>query len=407
MESNIQRQQSAESLNWTGYIYGGLAHSSHLQYGEEREAMGEASVRRGLQRMGLRPEDVVGRRVMEVGTGLYGLGFHRLGAVVEHRDVSTRTVQALTAYARTRGYGDLKSIRTDLVNDPLPEEHFDLIYLSGIFQHFQNPSRALMNVSHALKVGGHLYVDFYRSGRWRWFVADVLRKITDRSLLYDVLLRFTEMCALGQTRSFHLRQVEYLIDDLFVEHLHAFHPDDLKEDAQELCFELVKPATSMNLLDTEDRFDHSLFFPHIFNTLVFRKARKSEGSQAPERTKVGRCQINELAGSTGSYGAVADLTAEFVLAHQAGRFRREEVVSHIVNLSRMARPCLPGDPYMAPGKQEPAGSVSAVGDEQTMAQRHSLWCTFLANVLNRPNPLKEFETESLGFELIRFLPKSS
>ncbi len=42
-----------------------------------------------------------------------------------------------------------------------------------------------------------------------------------------------------------------------------------------LCFELVKPATSMNLLDTEDRFDHSLFFPHIFNTLVFRKARKS------------------------------------------------------------------------------------------------------------------------------------
>ena len=61
---------------------------------------------------------------------------------------------------------------------------------------------------------------------------------------------------------------------------------------------------------------------------------------------------------------MADLTAEFVLAHQAGRFRREEVVSHIVNLSRMARPCLPGDPYMVPGKQEPAGSVSAVGDEQ-------------------------------------------
>ena len=405
MESNVQRQQTAESLNWTGYVYGGLAHSSHLEYGEEREAMGEASVRRGLQRMGLQPEDVVGRRVMEVGTGLYGLGFHRLGAVVEHRDISTRTVQALNAYAATRGYRNLESIRTDLVHDRLPEEHFDLIFLSGIFQHFQDPSRALLNVSRALKVGGHLYVDIYRSGRWRWFVADVQRKIADRSLLHDVLSRFNEMCALGQPRSFHLRQVEYLIDDVFVEHINAFHPDDLKEDAQELGLELVKPATSMNLLDGEDRFDHSLFFPHVFSTLIFRKTRKSEASQAPERTRVGRCQVGELAGSTGSYAAVADLTSEFVLAHQAGRFPRAEVVSHIVNLSRMARPCLPGDPYLAPGKQEPPGSISAVGDEHTLSDRHSLWCTFLANVLNRPNPLKDFETESLGFELVRYLPK--
>ena len=368
--------------------------------------MGEASVRRGLQRMGLRPEDVAGRRVMEVGTGLYGLGFHRLGAVVEHRDISTRTVQALNAYVRTRGYGNLKSIRTDVVNDPLPKEHFDLIYLSGVFQHFQDPSRALGNASQALKVGGNLYVDFYRSGRWRWFVVDVLRKIAERSLLHDVLLRFTEMCTLGQTQSFHLRQVEYLVDDMFVEHLNAFHPDDVKEDARVLGLEQVKAATSMNLVDTEDRFDHSLFFPHIFNTLVFTKVSKTETSPRPERTGIGRCQVSELAGSTGSYDAVADLTAEFVLAHQAGRFRREEVVSHIVNLSRMSRPCLPGDPYLVPGKQEPAGSVSAVGDERTLSQRHSLWCTFLANVLNRPNPLKEFETESLNFDLVRFLPKS-
>ena len=257
--------------------------------------MGEASVRRGLQRMGLRPEDVVGRRVMEVGTGLYGLGFHRLGAVVEHRDISTRTVQALNAYVRTRGYGNLKSIRTDVVNDPLPEEHFDLIYLSGVFQHFQDPSRALVNVSQALKVGGNLYVDFYRSGRWRWFVVDVLRKIAERSLLHDVLLRFTEMCTLGQTQSFHLRQVEYLVDDMFVEHLNAFHPDDVKEDARVLGLELVKPATSMNLVDTEDRFDHSLFFPHIFNTLVFRKVSKS-GNVATTRADRDRTVSDKRAG---------------------------------------------------------------------------------------------------------------
>ena len=59
----------AESLSWTGYIYGGLAHSSTIQYSEKSELTGEGSCRRGLVRMGLTPEWVKGKRVLETGTG--------------------------------------------------------------------------------------------------------------------------------------------------------------------------------------------------------------------------------------------------------------------------------------------------------------------------------------------------
>jgi SAM-dependent methyltransferase len=396
----------SDCLNWTEYVYGSLAHSYHIKYDESSEQKGEASVRRGLERMGVQPEYLAGRKVLDVGTGLYALGFHRVGAIVEHRDISKRTVHALNTYADGRGYHNLKSLRTDLVSGQIPDEHFDLIYLSGVFQHFEEPSRALANLCGALKCGGYLYIDIYRSGRWRWFVIDVLRKIADRSLLYDVLSRFTDYCALGETRGFHLRQVELIIDDIFVEHAHLFHPEDVQPDAEALGLTLVKPVTSMDRIDGLETVDHSLFYAHVFNTLVFQKTTATDTANTHARTKAGRDQLGQLEGMSGSYRDVANLTAEFVLAHRAGRFSRDALISHIVNLYRMAHPCLSGDPYLEIGKREPADSVSVAGDEQTLARRHSLWCSFLANILNIPNPLDKVELDSLGYELIRFVSSS-
>lgn len=406
MKRHIQYNQSSDSLNWTGYLYGTFAHSSHIEYGEQSEVIGEASVRRGLKRMGLKHEDVVGLRVMDVGTGCCGLGFRRLGAIVEHHDISTRTVDALNSYAKDRGYTKLKSFRTNLISDELPTEHFDLINLCSIYHHLEEPTRALVNLSQSLKIGGYLYIDIYRSGRWRWFVVDVLRKILDKSLLHDVLSALTGFCALGEKRSFHLRQVELLVVDLFGEKLHLFHPEDLKADVEALGLELVRPVTSMELIDPGERVDHSLLFAHVYSTLVFRKTGPTDTSKIPTRTIMGRCQIAELEGMPGTYSDLASLTSQFILAHEAGEFTREKVISFIVNLYRMAHPCLPGDLYLVPGIREPAGSLSVAGDEQTRALRHSLWCTFLANAINVRNPLEKFHLESLGYELVRFPPES-
>jgi SAM-dependent methyltransferase len=399
-------RREAASLNWTGYIYGGLAHTSHLEYDERSEINGERSVRRGLIRMGLSAGDVNGWRVMDVGTGGYALGFSRLGARVDHRDISSRTVRALNAYARGRGYSELRSIRTDLVHEDLPRDTYDLIYLSGIFQHFSDPARALVNVSRALKVGGHLYVDIYRSGRWRWFVVDMLRAIASHSLLYDVLARFTEFCALADPRSFQLRQVELLVDDLFVEHMHLFQPRDLEDAGAPLGLERVRPVTSMDLVDPETAVDHSLFMAHVFSTLVFRQVRHGADSVSG-RLSAGRDQLAELEGLGGSYRAITDVTADFVLAHRAGRFSRAQTVSHLVNLFRMAHPCWGDDPYLVPGQRETAGASTAHGDDRTLARRHALWCTFLTNVLGTANPLGPVRLPSFGYELVRFVAESA
>ncbi len=390
-------------LNWTGYIYGALAHSTHIQFDEAFEVKGEASVRRGLARMGLSPEWVKGKRVLDVGTGLYGLGLRRLGAIVEHHNVATNTIDAINRYAAEKGYRDIRALATNLVEDPLPADHFDLVYLSGIFMVFAHPDRALANLARGLKVGGHLYLDVYRSGMWRWFVVDVLRKIADRSMLFDTLGRFTELCAYGDRKSFHLRQVELLIDDLFVDDLHLFTCNDVAADAQHLGLVPTGPATSMNLEDPGAPVDHSLLFAHVFGTVNFQKTSSPSSSAALEQTRRGRDQVLELEGLSGTYADVAHLTAEFVLAHQAGRFTREQTVSHLVNLFRMAQPCFPSDPYFVVGVREREGAVRVEGDGTTLARRHGMWCAYLANALGVPSPLPAPPLESLGYELVRFL----
>jgi SAM-dependent methyltransferase len=399
-------RRDAASLNWTGYVYGRLAHSSHLQYDDRFEAVGERSVRRGLTRMGLAAEDLKGRRVMDVGTGGYALGFSRLGARVDHRDISSHTVRVLNTYAASRGYSDLRSVRTDLVTDELPPDTYDLIYLSGIFQHFSDPARALVNVSRALKTGGYLYVDIYRSGRWRWFVVDMLRSIASHDILYDVLGRFSELCALGNTSSFHLRQVELMVDDLFVDHVHLFQPRDLEQAAAPLGLERVRPVTSMDRHDPATAVDHSLFMAHVFNTLVFGKAGRGDAS-VDRSVSVGRNQLAELEGLGGTYRAVADITADFIMAHRAGRFSKAQTASHLVNLFRMAHPCFSDDPYLVPGQREGDEATTTKGDAATLEHRHALWCAFLANVLGVPSPLPSPQLPSFGYELVRFIQESA
>ncbi|MCU1275205.1 MAG: hypothetical protein JWO48_2636 [Bryobacterales bacterium] len=394
---------SIDTLNWTGYIYGGLAHSAHMQYDEHSEESGEGSVRRGIRRMGLDEADLVGRRVLEVGSGWYGLGFCRLGALVEHHNLSTRTVSALNAYARKHGYDNLRCFETDLVNDELPERHFDIVYLSGVFQHLSCPAKALVNISRALKPGGLAYIDVYRSGRWRWFVVSTLRRIVRKALLHDVLACFTDLCALGNRRSFSLRQVELLIDDLFVEYIHWFHPEDVIADAASAGLEPLGPATSMELADLGQPVDHSSFYAHVFNTLIFRRNRDALQVPALARTTHGRDQLADIFGAGGSYQAVGDLTGEFLLAHKGGKFSRGETVSQLVSLYRMAHPCLPEDPYFVVGRREPGGSCTVASSPETLAARHSAWCSFLANTLSVESPLPQFAVPSLGYELKRFL----
>ena len=112
----------------------------------------------------------------------------------------------------------------------------------------------------------------------------------------------------------------------------------------------------------------------------------------------------DLEGLSGTYADVSRLTAEFVLAHQAGRFTREQTVSHLVNLFRMAQPSFPNDPYFVVGVREREGATRVEGDAATLAQRHGMWCAYLANALGVPSPLPPPHVDSLGYELVRFLP---
>ena len=65
----------------------------------------------------------------------------------------------------------------NLVNDPLPSNHYDLVYLNGIVQHFSHVGLGLRNCMQAVKKDGYLWRYFYRSGSFYGFIVELVRDL--------------------------------------------------------------------------------------------------------------------------------------------------------------------------------------------------------------------------------------
>jgi SAM-dependent methyltransferase len=395
-------QMTMNRYSWTGHLYGDLAHSNHILFKQEDIERGQRSVRRGLARMKIDVSSLRNKHVLDVGTGLYGLGFNSFGALVDHRDISQATVSSLNAFISEKKVRGISSTLTDLVNDGLPEDIYDVVYLSGIFQHFSDPIAAIANISRSMKSGGLLYLDFYRSGRWRWFVVETIRSMVRRKDLSDTLSLWLNVVALGRRDAFDLPQVEFFVDDVFVEHLHLAQSEDVINLCKNYSLQPVSEISSMDLIDRSTTSDHSLFFAHIFNTVVFQKVEKSCETLSPP--SIGRSQLDDIRTLPHSYRDVATLTEALRFAIDTGRFSRSEVRSIVTALYRMAHPSLPNDPYFVAGTFEGFDNGRTRGNQDTLSQRHLIWCDFISNLLQVNNPLPgPVGIVSLGYDLERFL----
>src|SRR5688500_2127531 len=98
-----------------------------------------------------------GWRCLEVGGGL-GTMTKWLsarvgrGGFVLTTDIDTRHLAALCL-------ANVEIRHHDVVEDPLPAEHFDLAYARLVLEHVSDPSRALLNMVDAVKPGGWVVVE--------------------------------------------------------------------------------------------------------------------------------------------------------------------------------------------------------------------------------------------------------
>jgi SAM-dependent methyltransferase len=110
---------------------------------------------------GVDPRELAGRLVLDAGCG--GGRYARLlgaqGARVVGVDLSSAVDKAAALCAAS---SDVAIVQADLLDLPVAEGAFDLVYSIGVLHHTPDPRRAFAQVARRVKTGGRLAVWLYR-----------------------------------------------------------------------------------------------------------------------------------------------------------------------------------------------------------------------------------------------------
>lgn len=208
------------------------------------------SLERDLDRLGISIRDKI---VTDVGTGRQAIAASMLGArQVFHYDISEKNVQNLQAYIETHRPG-ISTKQVDLVEHQ--PESADLVYLHGIVQHFSHTGKGLRNCLTAVKMGGHVWLYFYRSGTFKHFayflLRDLILGVGHRKNIDDYFVNATLLY------SDHA-QPNYLVsgamDNFFVDYINLYEPKTYLEFLRQAGFKL----TFSSKLEPLDAVNHSL-----------------------------------------------------------------------------------------------------------------------------------------------------
>src|SRR6516165_2246691 len=110
---------------------------------------------------GINPRDLAGRMVLDAGCG--GGRYARLlgghGARVVGVDLSSAVDKAAALCAE---FSDVTIVQADLLDLPVAEGAFDLVYSIGVLHHTPDPRRAFGEIARKVKPGGRMAVWLYR-----------------------------------------------------------------------------------------------------------------------------------------------------------------------------------------------------------------------------------------------------
>ena len=205
--------------------------------------------------------------IMDVGTGRQSLALSLLGAKkVYHYDISSEHVARFKSILKHKfSKLNIVSENKNIVKDSLPIEKFDIVFLNGIIQHFSSVQDGLLNCANSVKVGGRIWCYFYRSGTFRWFIVEMIRKIAIYIHLSDFFKSSSILYNYGNTSS---PIVSEIMDDLYVPFINLYTPKQYINFMTELGFKVHQKVNIKNLSDV----DHS---NHHSSVIVFEKINKT------------------------------------------------------------------------------------------------------------------------------------
>lgn len=166
----VEAQNYASSFGWQWHRY------AKNQLDTTGGSISDAAFRK---RTGIRPEELRGKLILDVGCGMgrFAEVATRWGARVVGIDLSL----ACEVAAHNMGDRDFVALQADVMNLPFAPESFDLIYSIGVLHHTPDCEQAFKVLPHYLKPGGTIAIWLY-SGYNKWYrFSDIYRKFTRRT----------------------------------------------------------------------------------------------------------------------------------------------------------------------------------------------------------------------------------
>jgi SAM-dependent methyltransferase len=179
-----------------------------------------------LKIMKLKPKDLKNKKVFNIGTGRESRFFASHGADVTHIDIGPESVSELKNWSKKNKL-KVNTNQIDIADAEIGANRFDIIFLSGIYQHIKYPALALVKFINALKKNGLMYMGFYRSGEFKYFIVDAIRHILPLKYMSKVRDINSILFTLGEHNHYQSSRV---MDDFYVPRKHNFHPKDVISD---------------------------------------------------------------------------------------------------------------------------------------------------------------------------------
>ena len=298
----------SRAVNTTGTLYGVYSFGNRYEQLLSEAGLAEnlGHIKEDMQMAGVL-DQLPEMCCMDVGTGRQSISLARLGAkCVTHFDISEEHVSRFNTLLK-HTYPDLPIVsrQKNLCKESLPRNQFDFVYLNGIVHHFSEVDIGLQNCAESVKNGGLIWVYFYRSGTFKWFVMEMVRQLISSSDLDEFFTASALTLSNGDHKS---PQVSQLMDDFFAPYIHLYPPSDYIAFMRGLGFSLVSSRDVDPISDVNhERAHHSC-------SLVFKKTNMIEiagsdqsGLLSPESDV---CQLNKCLYTNPVVHEIIDLFVE-------------------------------------------------------------------------------------------------
>ena len=285
------------------------------------------------------PKELKERAVFNIGTGREAKVFLELGAkFVTHFDISREAVKNTQKYIKEKNIKNMESIHGDIQSAQLGSNKYDIIFLAGIYQHIQTPAIGLVHFINMLKPGGIMYMGFYRSGEWKYFIVDAIRHLLDEEDFSLVKKANTILHTFNQPIHY---QNARLLDDFFVPCKHNFHPTDVIHDIELLGGKVYHFDNDFRDYNHEGAEYFSIGGDRIYVTKEAETDTKVKDVIGQLKTKKGRDQIFDMNYKEAVINDNIDLIKQIRRLKEEGRVSAADIALLTISMYQFTRPFVP------------------------------------------------------------------